>query len=405
MQGGMRMRQCSASHNTTFRLKNQAKVLQNCTMKDNKHSLGVGLNLKSAVFPTSMLAQEIAKTANIGVELASMQTAFRSWEGIRKQIGTIENLRGILAATEKMGLPADISRRVVPESLSSLIEKIQFNPEIGNILKKIEPISLPLPVSIGIIGSGISNNPIIGEYFKSVVGNLKIQPAGSISEKWSASDGALISAIENFKRSFADSSMQELWAGVAKASDFYDVDETQPEPSLLDADGAREEIGQLVYGVTEGISKALTTQEAVDMIIQGVNSAREPRNRWILVSIFFPLLLWLVSPFFNSYVDFHMKKNLEGTSTQATNKQVKEAAREAVGDLRLLRDYRFVTAQSLAVRAEPKARGQTLGQLRLGQTVHVLGKERDFTLVTWRSEDGSAQLQGWVFSRYLKRFQ
>ncbi|MEF9949464.1 MAG: SH3 domain-containing protein, partial [Comamonas sp.] len=124
-----------------------------------------------------------------------------------------------------------------------------------------------------------------------------------------------------------------------------------------------------------------------------------------LASIFLPILFFLASPFWNSYVDFHVKKNREGTSTQATNKQVKEAAREAVGDLRLLHDYRFVTAQSLAVRAEPKARGQALGQLRLGQTVHVLGKERDFTLVAWRSEDGNAELKGWVFSRYLKRFQ
>lgn len=399
------MRQCSGSHDTMFRLKTRAKVLQNCTMKDNKYLLGAGLNLKLAAFPTGILAQEIAKTASIGVELASMQAALKSWEGIRKQIGAIESSRGMLAAIEKMGLTADISRRVVPESLSSLIEKIQFHPEMGNVFKKIEQINVPLPVSIGLIGNSFSNNPIIGEYFKSVIGNIKIQPAWTNSDKWSASNSALISAIEGFKNSFAGSSMQELWESVNKASGFFDVDEIQPEPSLLDADSAREEIGQLVYGVTEGISKALTTQEAVDMIIRRVNSAREPRNRWILVSIFFPLLLWLVSPFFNSYVDFHVKKSLESASNQEASKLVKEAARETVGDLRLLREYRFVASKTLSVMSSPKSKSQVLGQLRFGQTVHVLEKERDFTLVVWRSEDGDAELKGWVFSRYLKRFQ
>ena len=83
---------------------------------------------------------------------------------------------------------------------------------------------------------------------------------------------------------------------------------------------------------------------------------------------------------------------------------MKEAAREAVGDVRILSDFRFVSAQSLAMKNGPKARAPVVGQLRFGQTVRVLERERDFTLVVWRSEDGKVELQGWVFSRYLKRF-
>ena len=160
-----------------------------------------------------------------------------------------------------------------------------------------------------------------------------------------------------------------------------------------------------MQGVVKEISTAQTKQEAADRIVLAIEGMKEPLHQKILQVIFYPFLLALLFSFVNSYVDFHVKKSLEGASTQAANKQVKEAAREAVGDLRLLRDYRFVSAQSLAVRSEPKARGQALGQLRLGQTVHVLGKEGDFTLVVWQSEDGNSELKGWVFSRYLKRFQ
>ena len=63
-----------------------------------------------------------------------------------------------------------------------------------------------------------------------------------------------------------------------------------------------------------------------------------------------------------------------------------------------------MSAQSLALRLGPKAKAQAIGNLRFGQTVRVLDKERDFTLVVWRSEDGKVEIQGWVFSRYLKRF-
>lgn len=51
----------------------------------------------------------------------------------------------------------------------------------------------------------------------------------------------------------------------------------------------------------------------------------------------------------------------------------------------------------------PWAKAPVAGQLRFGQIVRVLVKERDFSHVVWRSEDGKVELQGGVFSLYLKR--
>ena len=75
--------------------------------------------------------------------------------------------------------------------------------------------------------------------------------------------------------------------------------------------------------------------------------------------------------------------------------RVREALTDAPG---------FVSAQTLTLKAAPKARASVVAQLRFGQPVRVRETNRDFTLVACRAEDGEVELQGWVFSRYLRRF-
>lgn len=124
----------------------------------------------------------------------------------------------------------------------------------------------------------------------------------------------------------------------------------------------------------------------------------------MLFTVFVPVLIGILFTFVNPIGDFYVKKLLEDTPKQEATKNIKNAARETVGDIRLLKDFRFVGTESLALRNAPKAKAVTVGQLHFGQTVRVIEKERDFTLVSWQSEDGKIELQGWVFSRYLKRF-
>lgn len=83
-----------------------------------------------------------------------------------------------------------------------------------------------------------------------------------------------------------------------------------------------------------------------------------------------------------------------------------EAAREVVKDLRHLDGYRFVYGQrSVSVRRSDSARAVVVGFLPAGSTVEVLEVRGASTRIEWKAADGQATVAGWVFTRYLRRFQ
>ena len=341
--------------------------------------------------------------AGFEAQLSALEARMKPWRSIAKQLEGFDPYRGIRAAMEKNGLWGKTFNEVAKTNMGAYLAQLQASPGLNRAIKQLAEMDSAVKANAERFAQALAPGASLVKLFEDSERSRAIMAA---AVDWQASYANGIAGLsERLRSSLGDSSLQAFLEHIAKASEPHEQEEILAAAQMLDEEGAVEEVAQLAQNAAEGISKALTSQEAVDQIVRAIEATQEPQHRWILVAIYFPLLLLFVSPFWNSYVDFHMKKHLEGAPTQAANKQVKEAAREAVGDLRLLRDYRFVSAQSLAVRSEPKARGQALGQLRLGQTVHVLGKEGDFTLVVWKSEDGNSELKGWVFSRYLKRFQ
>ncbi len=147
-----------------------------------------------------------------------------------------------------------------------------------------------------------------------------------------------------------------------------------------------------------------TPEAALEQILAAITQTREPKLQKVLWLIVVPMVFLLLNAFLAPIGDFYVKRLLEEKPRQEAHKAVKQAASDTVGDLRLLNDYRYVATNSLMVRSSASARSPVLGQLHFGQTVHVLQKDKDFTLVSWTSPDHTSSVQGWVFSRYLKRF-
>ena len=85
-------------------------------------------------------------------------------------------------------------------------------------------------------------------------------------------------------------------------------------------------------------------------------------------------------------------------------KAIKETAREVAGAPYLLSDYRYVSAKVLVVRQNPRARSPEIGRLQFGKPVKVIQKGNDFSLVLWTDRESGVEIQGWVFSRYLGKF-
>lgn len=146
-------------------------------------------------------------------------------------------------------------------------------------------------------------------------------------------------------------------------------------------------------------------EQLFDRVVLAIRATREPAlQKWLwlaLLPLIFMVLNWRVAPEF----DFNVKKELEAASSkQEATKAVKEAGLAVISEADIRREFRFVSTQVLWVRAKPGAKARVVGQLTFGNLVRMVEKDKDFALVAWRSEDGKAELQGWVFSRYLKRF-
>jgi hypothetical protein len=128
----------------------------------------------------------------------------------------------------------------------------------------------------------------------------------------------------------------------------------------------------------------------------------DPTKQLLLYFLLAPLLVSLVSSVINPVGDHFIKKWLTD-SPQGLQKEAEKTVVAAVGGTRVLADYRLVVAKSLDVKASPAALGRSVGRLYFGSAVRVIRTQDAFTFVEWGHEDG-AVVSGWVYSRYLKRF-
>lgn len=122
--------------------------------------------------------------------------------------------------------------------------------------------------------------------------------------------------------------------------------------------------------------------------------------------VIFSIILLIVGGIYNPILDFAIKRHLESASSpQAETKAIKQAAIEAAGSPDVLDDFRFVSVEVVSLRSSPGSKAPVVGTLRLGQAVVLLDKrDNGFSLVSWSDEDGRVLIQGWMYSRYLKRF-
>ena len=144
--------------------------------------------------------------------------------------------------------------------------------------------------------------------------------------------------------------------------------------------------------------------EAIEKLIVEVKSLKEPLIQRMLIQLIFPLILTLVFAFFNPVADFYVKEHLN----KAEKKQVSNHInKEVVNNIRakeVLRHLRYVKADVLCVRKDKSSCGKLIGYLYFGQVVEIKEKRKNWTRIKWVDETGEISIEGWVFTRYLKKF-
>jgi len=225
----------------------------------------------------------------------------------------------------------------------------------------------------------------------------------------------LAGAVEAARTALYPFSLAEYQAMVDGLADA--ADETDDEVSSEEAQALRDDPELQAKAATAVASMAtelqqqaktlshLTREDVHQMLLRYHDTIKDSTLSKVYWYLFIALLVNVLGSIVNLYLNYYGTKYLDAQSNQQATKQVKQAGRDAVEDREVLKQLRFASAPSLAVKTKPAARAPTLGQLKFGQMVQLIQKDGDFALVAWRSEESKAELQGWVFSRYLKRFE
>lgn len=150
------------------------------------------------------------------------------------------------------------------------------------------------------------------------------------------------------------------------------------------------------------------SQESIVRFVQEWTTAYEKlpsvRDKKIFATYIYPLLLALTFAMINPYSDFIVKQKLEAAD-KSSAKAVKSAVRESGVQEHVIENFRFVNAQKLNVRMNGKIRSPIVGSIGFGQPVEILKKDGDWTLVHYSNSENDTMIQGWVLSRYLKRYK
>lgn len=164
-----------------------------------------------------------------------------------------------------------------------------------------------------------------------------------------------------------------------------------------------QETKQAAESITEAAAEQKSFQEAVERIVLAIQAQQKPTVQLMLWLFFRKVMDLLIAGAIGAVMG-HYTPAVLGESPQSAKKAVQERARTAVGSPELLVEYRYVSAKMLIVRQNPRARSLKVGCLSFGKAVKLLKKEKDFSLVLWTDKESGAEIQGWVFSRYLGKF-
>lgn len=172
------------------------------------------------------------------------------------------------------------------------------------------------------------------------------------------------------------------------------------DESVQQAEDAAEQIVETA--TAEQTLNATFVQIAVQIQAQPDESVQ-----LVLWAYFKKIVEFIVNAVIQVVITYVLTQQMLAAPTQSspqTAKAVKVAARAAVGSADLLSEHRFVSAKSVKVRLNPNARSPKLAELRFGTAVKLLKRDRDFALVVWSDTESGAEIQGWVFARYLQKF-
>jgi hypothetical protein len=127
-----------------------------------------------------------------------------------------------------------------------------------------------------------------------------------------------------------------------------------------------------------------------------------PWIQFVLLSFILHLILPVAQNVLANLVTPHVEKLLSNPVVSEREK-IKQLKKFCLDELDLS-NLRFIKTERLFLRENPSTTSNIKDELRLGQVVTVINKQRNWTEISYSYENGEL-LHGWVFSRYIEKFK
>jgi len=178
---------------------------------------------------------------------------------------------------------------------------------------------------------------------------------------------------------------------IACAGKTYDISEIK---ELIE-----ETIQEAEFSDDDKISK-----KDIERLISEIKKVKDTCLQKIIWSFICPLIILLISLAIAPHIQ-DISKNVFSVNKAKVTKFIEREIPKTLSDKNVLYDLRFVIADVLNVRIRDYQRSDLIGTLYFGSIVRVIQKKTNWTLIVWKDEDNDLVIQGWVFSRYLKKFK
>ncbi|MBE4620730.1 SH3 domain-containing protein [Vibrio navarrensis] len=160
----------------------------------------------------------------------------------------------------------------------------------------------------------------------------------------------------------------------------------------------------------EIISESITSLEgdfsSTDDFLEhlfGLLGSLSERARTVFIYLIFPYILAIVANITTPIYEEWWKEYTQLDQRSAKKEIIREA--NDIYSLQELKDFRFVYATILNVRELGSINSEIIGELHFGKTVRLISKSKSWSFVEYQDSDTGLINQGWVFSRYLRKFE
>ena len=105
-----------------------------------------------------------------------------------------------------------------------------------------------------------------------------------------------------------------------------------------------------------------------------------------------------------------IKDSTSYTDRKLLNKSIKKDVKNELTNNQdfnktyVLNTYRFINCDSLNVRSKDTTKSRIIYSLNRGDVVKIINKQKNWTKIEYKNGDETVVITGWVFTRYISRF-